>query len=128
MLKMKVGQFPDEAVLVKEKSDIDREILLSFTIDDAVRAPMIIFAAGGGSGIEERAASTRRIACDVTRGPVESEVSEASASSGLSKKHAAQLADAIQKLFSAARNVEARSLEINPLVRTKDGEFVTADS
>ena len=127
MLAMKVGQFPVEAVLVEEKIDIDREFFLSFAIDDAARAPVIIFSAGGGSGIEERAATTRRIACDVKNGPLDSEVNEASASSGLSKKHAAQLADAIQKLFTAARSVEARSLEINPLVLTKDGEFVAAD-
>ena len=49
MLAMKVGQFPVEAVLVEEKVDIDREFFLSFAIDDAARAPMIIFAAGGGS-------------------------------------------------------------------------------
>src|ERR1700736_6312811 len=127
MLAMKVGEFPVEAVLVEEKIDIDREFFLSFAIDDAARAPVIIFSAGGGSGIEERAASTRRIACDVKSGPLDSELGEASTSSGLSKKHAAQLADAIQKLFIAARSVEARSLEINPLVLTKDGEFVAAD-
>ena len=56
MLAMKVGQFPVEAVLVEEKIEIDREFFLSFAIDDAARAPMIIFAAGGGTGIEERAA------------------------------------------------------------------------
>src|SRR3981081_4199060 len=71
MLAMKVGQFPVEAVLVEEKIDIEREFFLSFAIDDAARAPMIIFSAGGGSGIEERAASTRRIPCDVTNGPLE---------------------------------------------------------
>src|SRR5205809_2508388 len=127
MLAMKVGQFPVEAVLVEEKIDIDREFFLSFAIDDAARAPVIIFAAGGGSGIEERAASTRRISCDVNRGPLDSAVSEAVASCGLSSAHATQLADAIQKLFVAARSVEARSLEINPLVLTKDGQFVAAD-
>ncbi|HEV2842805.1 MAG TPA: ATP-grasp domain-containing protein [Chthoniobacterales bacterium] len=61
MLEMKVGQFPVETVLVEEKIDIDREFFLSFAIDDAARAPVIIFAAGGGTGIEERAASTKRI-------------------------------------------------------------------
>src|SRR5205814_4813859 len=59
MLAMKVGQFPVEALLVEEKIDIAREFFLSFAIDDAARAPVIIFAAGGGTGIEERAASTR---------------------------------------------------------------------
>src|SRR5438552_6523400 len=127
MLAMKVGQFPVEAVLVEEKIDIEREFFLSFAIDDGARAPTIIFAAGGGSGIEERAASTRRIACDVNGGPLDSAVSEAVASSGLSSKPAKQLAESIQKLFAAAKSVEARSLEINPLVLTKDGQFVAAD-
>ena len=127
MLAMKVGQFPVEALLIEEKIDIDREFFLSFAIDDAARAPMIIFATGGGTGIEERAASTQRILCDVNRGPLESAVNEAVNSSGLSPEHAAQLADSIRKLFAAARSVEARSLEINPLVLTKTGEFVATD-
>ena len=127
MLEMKVGQFPVEAVLVEEKIDIEREFFLSFAIDDAARAPVIIFAAGGGSGIEERAASTRRIACDVKNGPLDSAVNEAVSSCGLSSADATQLAESIKKLFAAARSVEARSLEINPLVLTKDGQFVAAD-
>ena len=127
MLSMKVGQFPVEAVLVEEKIDIDREFFLSFAIDDAARAPVIIFAAGGGTGIEERATSTRRIPCDVNRGPLESALNEAVGSCGLSPALAAQLAESIRKLFTAARSVEARSLEINPLVLTKDGEVVAAD-
>jgi succinyl-CoA synthetase beta subunit len=127
MLAMKVGQFPVEAVLVEEKIDVDREFFLSFAVDDAARAPIIIFAAGGGTGIEERAASTRRIPCDVKRGPLDSAVDEAVASCGLSPEHAKQLAESIRKLFTAARSVGARSLEINPLVLTKSGEFVAAD-
>src|SRR5690349_10675951 len=55
MLAMKLGQFPVEAVLIEEKIDIDREFFLSFAIDDAARAPIILFAAGGGTGVEERA-------------------------------------------------------------------------
>src|SRR6059036_2437645 len=127
MLAMKVGQFPVEAVLVEKRIDIDREFFLSFAIDDAARAPMIIFAAGGGTGIEERAAATRRIPCDVNRGPLDSTVDEAVASCRLSAKNAKQLNESIRKLFMAARSVEARSLEINPLVLTKNGEFVAAD-
>src|SRR5438034_1816309 len=127
MLSMKVGQFPVEAVLVEEKIDIDREFFLSFAIDDAARAPMIIFAAGGGTGIEERAASTRHIPCNVDSGPLDSAVSEAVDACGLSQAHAKQLAESIRKLFAAARSVEARSLEINPLLLTKSGEFVEAD-
>ena len=127
MLSMKVGQFPIEAVLLEEKLNIDREFFLSFVIDDAARAPVMVFAAGGGTGIEERAALTRRIPCDVKRGPLDSAVGEAVNSCGLSPAHAKQLTESIRKLFIAARSVEARSLEINPLVLTKSGEFVAAD-
>src|SRR5713101_6875780 len=127
MLAMKVGQFPVEAVLVEEKIDIDREFFLSLAIDDAARAPVIIFAVGGGTGIEERAASTRKIPCDVKAGPSDAALKEAAASCRLSKDQTSQLAESIRKLFAAARSVEARSLEINPLVLTKGGEFVAAD-
>src|SRR5213078_2455365 len=127
MLAMKVGQFPVEAVLVEEKIEIDREFFLSFAIDDAARAPVIIFATGGGTGIEERAASTRKIPCHVKAGPAEDALKEALASCKLSKDQAKQLAESIRKLFEAARSVEARSLEINPLVLSKSGEFVAAD-
>src|SRR5437899_3382211 len=127
MLSMKVGHFPVEAVLVEQKIDIDREFFLSFAIDDTARAPVIIFSAGGGTGIEERAASTRRISCDVDRGPLDSAVDEAVGGCGLPQTHSKQLAESIRKLFVAARSVEARSLEINPLALTKSGEFVVAD-
>jgi succinyl-CoA synthetase beta subunit len=127
MLAMKVGQFPVEAVLVEEKIDIAREFFLSLAIDDAARAPVIIFAAGGGTGIEERAASTHRIPCDVKNGPIDSALNEAVVSCGLSKNHAKQLAESVRKLFAAAKSVEARSLEINPLVLTKASDFVAAD-
>ena len=127
MLSMKVGQFPVEAVLVEEKIDIEREFFLSFAIDDAARAPIIIFATGGGTGIEERVASTRKIPCDVKAGPLDCALNEAILSSELPKNQARQLAESIRKLFAAARSVEARSLEINPLVLTNSGEFVAAD-
>ena len=127
MLSMKVGQFPVETVLVEEKIDIEREFFLSLAIDDAARAPVIIFAAGGGTGIEERATSTRKIPCDVESGPSDAALNDAVESSGLSSKHAKMLAESIRRLFAAARSVEARSLEINPLVLTKGGEFVAAD-
>src|SRR2546423_3481428 len=101
MLSMKVAQFPIETVLVEEKVDIDREFFLSFAIDDAARAPMIIFAAGGRTGIGERAASTRRIPFDANRGPLDSTMRGAVASSGLLPAHAQPLAGSIPKGFAA---------------------------
>ena len=63
----------------------------------------------------------------MNRGPLDSAINEAVSSCGLSPAHAKQLAESIRKLFGAARSVEARSFEINPLVLTRDGQFVAAD-
>ena len=60
-------------------------------------------------------------------GPDKSAVADATTGCGLSSELEAQLGDSIQKLFGAAHKVEARSLEINPLVLTKDGQFVATD-
>src|SRR5207247_8902114 len=60
MLAMEVGQFPVEAVLVEERIDIDREFFLSVAINDGAHAPVLIFAAGGGSRVGRRARSTGR--------------------------------------------------------------------
>src|SRR5437588_503864 len=62
-----------------------------------------------------------------TTGRADAALNEAVASCKLSKDQAKQLAESIRKLFEAARGVEARSLEINPLVLSKSGEFVAAD-
>jgi len=47
---------------------------------------------------------------------LDSAVDEARASCDSQPNNAKQLNESIRKLFAAARSVEARSLEINPLV------------
>src|SRR5205814_170244 len=119
----RLHEYQGKAILAANGFKIPRGRAAS-TADEAVSVAKELM---DQKGIEERAASTRRIACDVTRGPDDSTDAEATASCGLSSTHATQLADSIRKLFTAARKVEARSLEINPLVLTKDGQFVAAD-
>ncbi|NUQ53887.1 MAG: acetate--CoA ligase family protein, partial [Phycisphaerales bacterium] len=69
LLEMKVGNFPVTHVLVEEQLKIAHELFISLTIDDSTRRPMLLIAGGGGTGIEERAATVSRIPCDVAAGP-----------------------------------------------------------
>ncbi|MBL8763957.1 MAG: acetate--CoA ligase family protein [Phycisphaerae bacterium] len=127
MLGMTVGSFPVTHLLVEEKLPIAHEIFVSLSIDDRARAPVMLLAMGGGTGIEERAASVRRIPCDVRAGPDRATLDAALASMPLPPQGRANLARAIDRIFAAARALEARSLEINPLVLTSDGRTVAAD-
>ena len=127
MLALRVGQFPVESVLVEEKLNIAREMFVSLTIDDRARTPVILFSGAGGAGIEDRAASTARIPCSVSDGPGAPDVQAGLARCGVPADHADAVAQAVKSVFRIARAVEARNVEINPLVITRDGRVMAAD-
>lgn len=127
MLGMKVGNFPVSEVLIEQRLPIAREFFVSFSIDDRERAPVLLLAASGGSGVEERAAEVRRIPCSVHSGPEPGALGAALEASGVEAKQNTALAGAVRTLFRVAKENEARSLEINPLVTTTDGRVVALD-
>ncbi|UCG34024.1 MAG: acetate--CoA ligase family protein, partial [Phycisphaerales bacterium] len=57
MLGRRVGQFTVERVLVEEKLFIKNEYYAAVIVDDAARKQLVLFATGGGTGIEDRAAT-----------------------------------------------------------------------
>jgi succinyl-CoA synthetase beta subunit len=127
MLSMKVGNFPVSQVLVEEKLAIAREFFASLTVDDRERASVLLLAMGGGTGIEERAKDMHRLACDVHKGIDAGALDKALAGAKLDGAAAGGLRDAIIAIFKVAKANEARSVEVNPLVITKDGRVVAAD-
>ncbi len=127
MLGMRFGRFPVNEVIVEEKIAIARELFVSFAIDERERAPVLLLSATGGSGVEERASETRKIACHVRGGPDAAAFRSAVASLGLAPGTASEIENSIRSLFTVAQSIEARSLEINPLVLTDQGKVVAAD-
>jgi succinyl-CoA synthetase beta subunit len=126
LLSMHVGSFPVTHLLVEQKLSFARELFVSLSIDDAARRPVILLASAGGTGIEDRAKDIARIPCDVHSGPDEASLRTALASLKLGAAERA-VHEAVRTLFSVARSIEARSLEVNPLVILTDGSVVAAD-
>src|SRR5262245_36127914 len=127
MLTIKVGNFPVTELLVEEKLSIARELFVSLSIDDRERRPTLLIAADGGSGIEERARNVHRISCDLMTGPAPEEIERSLAMSRLDRRELDAARSAIVVIFRAAKAIDARSLEVNPLVMTQDGRVVAAD-
>ncbi|HWB20559.1 MAG TPA: ATP-grasp domain-containing protein, partial [Phycisphaerales bacterium] len=127
MLSMRVGQFPVSQVLIEEKIDIAIEMFVSLSIDDRARQPVMLLSFGGGSGIEERAQNVHRLVCTVANGVNAQQLNTALASSPVPADVRENVASAVQSLFNIAKVIEARSLEINPLVITKDNRVIAAD-
>ncbi|MGB9006087.1 MAG: ATP-grasp domain-containing protein [Candidatus Aminicenantales bacterium] len=131
LLGMKVKNFVVDKILVEEKLDIRSEFFVGLVIDDARKAPLLVFSPVGGSGVEEIAAKHPkklvRLPIDVRKGLTEPQAQEAAFKSGVEPEQAAALAAFLAKFYAVARAKEARSAEVNPLVVTADGRLVAAD-
>jgi succinyl-CoA synthetase beta subunit len=127
LLAMTFGNFPVQELLVEEQLEIASELFVSLSIDDAARAPLLLLDLHGGSGIEERASSIVRLPVDVENGIDKQAVLRVLAGSMVDPSHHEGLAVVIVKIVELAKRVEARSLEVNPLVITSAGRIVAAD-
>ena len=127
LLKMRIGQFPVEQVLVEERLPIKDELFVSMSIDDAARAPVLLISLTGGSGVEERAGAVHRLPVDPDDGVDLGAVRSIFEASAIEARFHDGLVKAIDAAVRMAREVEARSLEINPLVTTENGRVIAAD-
>jgi succinyl-CoA synthetase beta subunit len=132
MLALKIAGFDVTEVLVEEKVDITREFYAGIIVDDSNKTPVLIFSSIGGSGIEELAKkfpkNVSRTPIDVRFGLREYEARDAVRRTGVSGALQSELAKALVTLWKVARQWEARSAEINPLVLRADGKLVACDS
>jgi len=127
LLGMTFGNFPVTEVLIEETIDIRDELFVSLSIDDAAQAPVMLLDLRGGTGIEERAASVARLPVDVKCGVDAAAVRGLLKDSPIDASLHDDLVRAITGVFEIAKEHEARSVEINPLVTTRDGRIVAAD-
>ncbi|MGQ9470492.1 MAG: ATP-grasp domain-containing protein [Candidatus Aminicenantales bacterium] len=132
LLGMKIKNFVVNQLLVEEKLSIEKEFFVGLVIDDAAKAPVLIFSSIGGSGVEEIARlhpeKIFRWTIDVRRGLAVGEILAGLANTELSAELQAKLAETLVKLVNLGKKYEARSLEVNPLVITSSGEVVAADA
>jgi len=127
LLAMRVGAFPVESVLVEEQLVIRAELFVSLLLDDATRRPAMLISLEGGTGVEDRSAQVARVDCDPKEGPNKEQLFEVLETTGYEPQVKALVRRAVKLLFEVARKNEARSLEINPLAITAEGNVVCAD-
>jgi succinyl-CoA synthetase beta subunit len=145
MLGTEIAGNTVEAVLIDERAEIQREFYLGFIVDDKLKRPTLLFSGAGGSGIEERAATMRKLVCSIRREPdlaalknfafqsayssfLESKVLFGEESDVLAARLSLELAEILRKLYLVAKSCEARVAEINPLALLKDGRLIALDA
>ncbi len=132
LLGRQVGNFRVEQVMVEQQISIAREFYLGLIIDNAARAPLVIFSSIGGSGFEDIAREhpdqVAQQAVDLRVGLREFEARDLARRAGIEGKLLTQLGSFMPKFYAAARAYEARSAEINPLALTEAGELLALDA
>lgn len=130
ILGMEVRGMPVREVLVEERLAIEREFYAGVVVDTAraVRAPVVMFSTEGGMDIEsvpeERIAMLR---VDVLRGLRPYDAVNLVHSLGVQGGTLSRVADTVARLYTMFRSYDCRTLEINPLVLTRDGKIYAAD-
>jgi len=131
MFGMKVKNFVIDKILVEEKLKIKSEYFAGLVIDDSKKSPLLIFSSVGGTGIEEIARShpenVSQASIDVLTGLRDYEARNLIGKTGISGKLLLQVSDVLTKFYKIARQYDARSAEMNPLVLTEDNLVYAAD-
>ena len=123
---------PVHAVLVEEQLDIDREVYLSITIDNAAGTPVVIASAAGGMDIEqvaeEHPEQIHRAAVDPTVGFQAYQGRALAFAIGLDGDLLRPATALMTALVRAFEDSDGSLVEVNPLVVTADGQLLAADA
>jgi succinyl-CoA synthetase beta subunit len=127
-----------ERVLVEERLEVEKEFYVGVIVSNSykIKGPVLVFSSEGGSSIEEVAERNPerigRLNVDYLKGVDGEEayrlISEVSFDGfGLTQELAERLSTVICSIYGAFRDYDARGLEVNPLVITKDRAIIAAD-
>jgi succinyl-CoA synthetase beta subunit len=132
LFAIKIKGFPVEKILVDEKLDIEKEFYLGVTIDRINYKLVILACSEGGVEIEELARKDpqkiKRINLDVDEPfyPFQGlGLAKWLGAKGDNLKVVGNIAVSLFKLF---KQYDAKLVEINPLILTREGKFVAADA
>ena len=117
-------------IFIEEGCDIDREFYLSLLVDRNISKVMMMISAAGGMDIEEVAVSNPEKIINVHFTTYKDISLNESLMTRLeiTKNQLEELTSIINKLLNAFTSIDASTIEINPLVLNKEGNFVLLDA
>ncbi len=132
ILSMEIKGLPVRKVLVGECLDVAEEYYLGIIVDRKTQKPVIMVSSAGGVDIEEVARETpekiHKYVVDPSRGLLPYEARNLAFKIVSDGKQAMKTAGVLTKLYDAFVGVDASLAEINPFIRTADGEMIALDA
>ncbi len=123
---------PVSRLYIESGCDIESELYLSLLVDRATSKVTILASTEGGVDIEEVAEKTPEkiitIAIDYKTGYQSSHGEETARALNLTTEQTPQLVEMLKNMYNAFIEWDASTLEINPLVVTKNGDVLPLDA
>ena len=118
-------------VMIAQGAQIAEEYYFSILLDRANRTYLAMCSKEGGMDIEqlavERPEALARVAVDPNVGIDEAKAREIVDAAGFDDETGAAIVPVLQKLWEVYRDEDATLVEVNPLVKTEDGDIVALD-
>ena len=117
---------------IESGCDIDHEFYLAILVDRDRKSVLVMASTEGGMDIEEVAEKNpeaiNKIWADPSLGLHDDDCASLSDSLGLSGASSVQMIEMLNSLYAMFIEKDCSMIEINPLVRTKDGSMVALDA
>jgi succinyl-CoA synthetase beta subunit len=118
-------------VMIAAGAKIAEEYYFSILLDRANRSYLAMCSKEGGMEIEqlavERPEALARIEVDPNVGIDEAKAREIVQAAGFDDETGAKIVPVLQKLWEVYRDEDATLVEVNPLVKTEDGDIIALD-
>ena len=118
-------------VMIAQGAKIAEEYYFSILLDRANRTYLAMCSKEGGMDIEqlavERPDALAKIAVDPNVGVDEAKAQEIVAAAGFDAETGAKIVPVLQRLWDVYAGEDATLVEVNPLVKTEDGDIVALD-
>ncbi|MFQ5996544.1 MAG: succinate--CoA ligase subunit beta [Dehalococcoidales bacterium] len=123
---------PVSRVMVAKKVVVVQEFYLGVTLDGYSGTPVVIFSTAGGVSIEEMTRAHPELVVSrqvpITKGLRLSEAEQMAQEAGLDGEELTAIASILHTLYGVFDKYDALLVEINPLVRTSQGTYLSLDA
>jgi succinyl-CoA synthetase beta subunit len=131
MLGMDIKGHTVGTVMIAQGARIAEEYYFSILLDRANRSYLAMCSKEGGMEIEqlavERPDALARIEVDPNTGIDEAKAQEIVGAAGFDAETAAKIVPVLTSLWEVYRDEDATLVEVNPLVKTEDGDIIALD-
>ena len=131
ILGMDIKGHTVHTVMIAQGAQIAEEYYFSILLDRANRTYLAMCSKEGGMEIEqlavERPEALARIAVDPNVGIDDAKAKEIVVAAGFDEADQQKIADTLKKLWVVYRDEDATLVEVNPLVKTEQGDIVALD-